>query len=1614
MTRHRGRTSHLLILSMGVGILLAGCGGGGGGGGSGGGPGGDNPPAANVSFEGFTFKVGDGAPTAGVPKEDLSEVPPMLGAPLDVTLIFNFSGVPQGPFNQQNLPVYTTPEDVTPLAGASGGTPVISAKGSYVLVGNTVEFRPFVPTEPLQVELSAPSAAVPGLLPGSTYTIKVVTAAGLKIPNLKGGGGLVKFDTTSLEAGYFTGDDQDGLGPQVVATQPADGATGFSPGPFSNFAPGSDVPSFPEGDTSFMLTFDRALQPTTENLEGKDWDGDGYIDPNFFLRAQGTRLIVAQTVPADSSIGNSDAFPALSGLTAGAAVPADGDAIFLHDSQGVGALPGADPALSSTPSSVATARDPSLLFIVLRIDGGGDTLTVADHVLGDPTFTDLAAAGLGTGLQDLVALTTLLDGRLVTYDRATRRIWELMPTVTRMRPVGEPVLTALDVGDGTDGFVSSTFPVGQDVLDLAQSPNGDLYALLDVSGAVHLQRLTPIDPNLDGAFVAGEGLPDGSAPLVLAGDYAAIAFLDETSLLILDRGNDRIDTLDVSGGITGTAVSDVAAYGVPLGSLPDGLSPALDLAVGFMELDVTVAMLSNDAAGAVVQLEPAGVLPIGSQVDVMLRNTLASASGVSAANQDPAASMSVLGAARALSVATSLPLNTVGPCSVPDPDDRVNDVVDELFQDGSLEDTQPTGLSPLAEWATPTPGGGSTGHLRASVGVDEAVFLGDFLPQAKAGFDPGKAYSRSISQVALANFNFLFLDTDAQNFPLPNGETPNVTQSVTIFGGQFTFHDFIIPEGVWVTIKGSQPLTITATGRVEIAGVLDIAGTNGQDDITFDSAIFPVPGGAGGPGAGRGGDGHPTISDPTSKTNVGGLFATPYATPETGENGFGPVVTPTGIQFEQVGGRGGLSTLGYKPDDLGYPELNQLGQGPNTEHHRPPGGGGGSFYFHGIKSHQGTGSYRVQSGSSFGNFTLCPTNDKIHDSLYGNEESQYCFGNLAHPLQCVYMQGTPEDPERFQPAADPGELVFSDGDASNDYFGGEGEMQVLIGGQGGGGGGTRIDSMMHLTWAANQQGGPFLPAIVPCYPPLLSGFFASPTLYDAKGGGAGGGGGAVLIRSFGDILVTRTGHIDASGGDGGGGEIIGNSNFSGAGGGGSGGAIILQAAGEITVEADSNHRSQWYTDANGAQGAALDVSGGLGWDARTKGQDITNKPTPEHEFTRSDGGQGGFGLIQLQDGSGDGMPTVQQGAFLFARQRGVIKRFKALTPDTLSDQKEHPDFDNNNKPPDILRYIDILYYRSFKYDAADTLTDIWWVLNGSDPPIIEVTNPADIGPYQLDTAMIDYFGRRVVKEPEPSKILREYNGYDSQFIEIGPDGQLPGTAYLATDEIPFSIHLKEPDGTPLTQVIDGVEQFDPDNIVDRLPVVHPSKTPPEFGTVSRGTSKWLDFNGVALRLRDASGIAPPLFSPGFNGTYNDLLGVPPPGKDGQIVTANPVPGVPAHFVANTGFPPFDPGLCGNGAPPDPAYNDVKVDSPEFALDNVVTDNATVTVQFQGAFAIRAGSHVPDPDTLSAWVSDVRELSGYPLVRFQVVFDVSVDSDLYPFNVNSMRPAVDELRMRVKY
>ncbi|MFT7462157.1 MAG: hypothetical protein ACI9EF_000494 [Pseudohongiellaceae bacterium] len=1605
-----------------------------------------------MQFVGFAFHSAVGQLTSEPPFEDTLAVPPTLGASLNTVVRFLFDGVPAGPFSATSLPVFTTPADISSELSVPGGASLLLAKGSYALLVDqgaglfAVEFTPFVPTSPLDASGASGQAAVPGLLPGSVYTARVSTQLTSMITNLSGPGGELQFGTTSNPAAYFPADVADDDPPAVVALSPPDGTAGFYPGLFSNLALGATAMTFPEGPADILVTFDRPVVPTTANLLGQDITGDGLDEPTFFLRTRGTPLLVSHTVPANA-LGSHGSFAALSALTEGSAPPVDGSALIVHG----GSVPGATAAFSTTPTSLAVGEDPALLFAILPVPGGNDRLTVFDHLSGDPSFAALsgnAPGGLDTGLDDATGLHTLVDGRLVVFDRSTRRLVELRPSLVRSRPSfgnpnpGPPQLLTLTVGDGLLGgngaFASQPFPLtGSTVLDIAQAPSGELYALMRDSGAsfTRLQPLHSVDLDGNGFFEALDGLPNDDAPaLSLPGDYDDVVFLSETELLALDRGRDQIDRLELNSGLATLAVPALAAFGFPLSSLPGQQSPATALACGFLDLDVEIALQSNGPEGAVLHVQPAGLLPVGAEVTLMQRNTFASLFGTSAVNADLAQPQVPSGALALITVTTATPQEGLNAL--------IDDLFLEQFSSAEFEDSSPNGLSPSAHWGSFSGAGVSNAGLRASVGVSAVGNLGDFLPLALAGFDESllryQPTSSALGDQALNTnvlvFKTVLLDTDSQTFPLPDGSTPGATQVQTVLGGQFAFHDFIIPAGVHVVVRGSRPLRIVATGRVQIDGLLDVSGSPGFTDDSFNSGFIPVPGGAGGPGGGRGGDGHPTLFAP-----LGSGAINQYVTPETGQRGQGPVPSASGtIQFQEVGGYGGLSTLGYNPNLQGQPKLSDAA---NDEHQRPPGGGGGSFFARGDRSHEGAGVYLVQSSSSWFPFTMCPTNDKVHDALYGNDENFWAGASPSTPLQCVYLVGTPGDPERFKPGAAPGDEVFGDADPSNNFIGPGGEVSVLIGGQGGGGGGSRVDSMRHKIWSMNNKGSPMpSPPAPPYYPKLVQGIFVSPTVFDAKGGGGGGGAGSLHIRSFGDITVGRLGYIDASGGDGGGGELVGNSTFVGGGGGGSGGAVLLEAAGSIRFLADPGHRAAGFTDQDGEQGAAVNVSGGMGRDTRASSSAVGGFSGFGYEASRSDGGQGGFGLIQLQVGDGSGVAQIDEGAYLFARKRTMLKE-GAWTGKSVK-QEENDAWSalgTGDPPPDSLRYIDMLHWRQFEVEGSGGLRFNSYTLNGSYPPIIPSVDgdngsglshewPEGSGQFWADTAMtVSAYSNNqpVVREPQPEFLMKSYLGWDPiTFLEpFHQQGPAPGEVYDAADVIPLAIAVAEPDGTPFLLDIGGQQVFDPAHTIDRLPLVHPSLTPPTIGSKSVGTSRWLNFQGMSLRPREGSGRPPPFFE-AFHGTFNAEGGAfvepIPPGSEGTVRVGAPVPGNdPGHFVVNGGYD--DPGLfpgqpVGVGTPPNPPFNDIKVDAPDLSvpLPNVLTDNASVEVLFQGAYGLRAGSQLPDPETMSPWTADLTDLTGMPLVRFSVRFDLNHAPAQLPFGSGSLRPLVDMLRLRIRY
>lgn len=643
----------------------------------------------------------------------------------------------------------------------------------------------------------------------------------------------------------------------------------------------------------------------------------------------------------------------------------------------------------------------------------------------------------------------------------------------------------------------------------------------------------------------------------MTGAYTSAEFINSRIVCLYRSDTQSIALLDVLNG----TVQDV-------GDIPAPYNSGLDLAALFYDMETRLQIVENTSKGCTLSILPKGMLPYGYDLEIMVRNRLDNIRGWSLSDEDPDGSPAM--AARRHAVFTTL---DIGPNAVTDNfleefDDNVWESIDyELGEASAIWNFQDTdGSLPFYD------------NLLATFGLGGSGELGDFTPSGL--------------------FAYVILDTDYQPLPLLDGSTPGVLEPMVVTGGKFNFQKIHIPAGVNVSARGSNPLILTATDNVLIEGTIDISGLQGGRDDAFDSGFIPVPGGLGGPGAGRGGMGQPPIpSDFQAVTKL--------QSPPTGEHGYGP------SNINQNGGRGGQTGAS---DGVPFKGAAQ------HQKSRGAGGGGGSMLWLGLPGKDGKGTYSPD----------LKENPIISDPPKGGE---------------------------------PGNAVFIDNNPDNNFFGRLGEIEEVHGGQGGGAAGSRWDS--HNPNAANQTWA----GMPNC-------------MWDAKGGGGGGGGGALAISSLGNITVTKVGSIIARGGDGGGGEQVGVSNFGGAGGGGSGGVVILHSGAQITLGEENNPYPnpdyKWPEDV----GAVIDVSGGMMGDAKAQVGVATSNvldPCPRDPndlkaqfctLTPGDGGQGGYGVIQLMvdDPDNDIIPApgdiaeagVWVGARIFATDPLELHGGKAL------------------------------------------------------------------------------------------------------------------------------------------------------------------------------------------------------------------------------------------------------------------------------------------------------------------------------------------------------------------
>ncbi len=609
-----------------------------------------------------------------------------------------------------------------------------------------------------------------------------------------------------------------------------------------------------------------------------------------------------------------------------------------------------------------------------------------------------------------------------------------------------------------------------------------------------------------------------------------------------------------------------------------------------LPLGVSAVLRSNELDGCTVEVRPSGILPFGHWLALEYPEQLLALATPVSRNDDRLEDPEDRVDSQAV---TTRVASTFTVASAPS--DTIRDVLREDFQSRDRDDTVDAapGFLP-ADWNRR-----GSGRLEPGFAFQGNGELGAFRPLA-----PADGSVRTIT-----------LDTSRQSFPLLDGSTPEAAPGTEVLGGVFAFTCIEIPKGVTLRVRGSNPLILSATESVIIAGDVDLSGQAGTDEDAFDSAVTILPGGAGVAGGGRGGEGQP-LAFRGNVVSQSGLVS-----PSRGGRGWGP------SNAQRSGGHGGqCGTFDTNvrvrkrfkgisaPCDEGFfveedidgkdwcisrivddkfwgtdveIDCNEL----SNDHHslafpiderrsyRPPGGGGGS--------HLRVGQAPKQDG----------------------------LGNVLADGQGNYLLRRPAD---FGDGWDvllrgqPGDWPFSDGVASNNFIGVRGEQAVAFGGQGGGAGGSALDGYFCGHWCKSDA-NPDNDGVCRSDPIFGSNPTVGSSSVDARGGAGGAGGGAFVVESLGPIVVAEGASLNCRGGNGGGGEQLGCGNYSGAGGGGSGGCVILRSATDLEIQ----------------DKVSIDVRGGNGRNA-SNWQGALLSCTQLNTRNRGSGGGGGRGLIQLQ------------------------------------------------------------------------------------------------------------------------------------------------------------------------------------------------------------------------------------------------------------------------------------------------------------------------------------------------------------------------------------------------
>ena len=544
------------------------------------------------------------------------------------------------------------------------------------------------------------------------------------------------------------------------------------------------------------------------------------------------------------------------------------------------------------------------------------------------------SSGSSHGSQGGFQLTslTVLDGAVWEINRQMEFTFNApvefntisLNTINIQTVSGMPATGSFFMKDGDDQTVvfQPSCPTLPDLSDAGLQPGAVAYTLVvpgSDSGAPNTVRsttgnrlretqirrfTTPASSDPAGAFldtVSGPPVPVIRAINTsdLESSYMAIAGDDSAANGIFFEFDETTQsyTTSVAGfhvplnlfSAAESAVAVMLIFNQPVSPAAGNISSSMlrlefrDSTGAWKPVDTRVTLVANcTQTGAMIKLEPIGILPSSSQFRTVVRPGF----------QD------IVGQANLLEIDNFgvVPTETVNFISFADADDLADEVLEEFTiggtTSGSFEDVDAIYSAPVAEWGD---------------GVLTAAF--DFSGQGGPNGDFDWVIRSGQTQ---------FFDTTSQSIVGGPFGVPTYTQNTV--NGIVDLRNFVIEEDAILRVQGPNTMTVIASGDVEIRGTLDLSGFNAKDVATLNTGNQPEVGGVGSAGGGRGGTGSWIINNSTPRGGAGwGMFNAPNGGGQGGESGYGT----GGVNNRRPGGGGG-GALGQTQDhqpNTGTPEV---------------------------------------------------------------------------------------------------------------------------------------------------------------------------------------------------------------------------------------------------------------------------------------------------------------------------------------------------------------------------------------------------------------------------------------------------------------------------------------------------------------------------------------------------------------------------------------------------------------------------------------------------------------------------------------------------------------------